>query len=493
MAFALSKATLLCPSRFLPRPCSLPRRPPVVKKIPPIMSNTKTALDRASFKEEWTLFALKVPSKLCQGTRKALNNHILSMPRLRSVLHAQEPDTPKKDAPPRMLLLLKYFAENVQSNHRHPPRGNAQENMIGCGTKEMAQLLRKVEMGCKVQEPVKRFVTEIQPNDVVRKKINVAYEHWSLDEVLRSVIPEGVTVPTSFETVGHLVHLNLRDEQAEWKNVIGQAFLDKLAPRIRTVVNKLASTGGPYRTFKMEVLAGEEQLVTKVKENGCVFELDFGRVYWNSRLEREHGRIVRSLKKGDVLADAFCGVGPFAIPAMKAGKCGKVYANDLNPASVEYLRRNAKLNRVEGENFVTSCGCARSFLKKVISEEGVAVTKVVMNFPSGAPEFLNAFRGLYVGRESLPMPTVHCYCFVKGIEEMGSARERIRNVLFGGNYTNMQMEDILPDVAIDVRDVRDVAPRKRQICVTFQLPADIAFHNREDSLLQPTKKQKMSC
>lgn len=365
--------------------------------------------------------------------------------------------------------------------------------MIACETGEVAQLLRSVEMGRKVDDAVKRFVTEIQPNDVVRKKVDVAYEQWSLDEVLRSVIPEGVTVPTSFETVGHVVHLNLRDEQAEWKKVIGEAFLDKLGPRIRTVVNKLASTGGPYRTFKMEVLAGEEQLVTKVKENGCVFELDFGRVYWNSRLEREHGRIVASLKKDDILADAFCGVGPFAIPAMKAGKCGKVYANDLNPASVEYLRRNAKLNRVEGENFVTSCGCAREFLRKVISEEGVAVTKVVMNFPSGAPEFLDAFRGLYVGRESLPMPTVHCYCFVKGVEEMACARGRVRTALFGEDFSNDQTVEALPDIAIDIRDIRDVAPRKRQLCVTFRIPKMVAYHQGEGSLIQPTKRQKVSC
>jgi len=40
----------------------------------------------------------------------------------------------------------------------------------------------------------------------------------------------------------------------------------------------------------------------------------------------------------------FAGIGPFAIPAAKKG-CF-VYANDLNPASFNYLIENAKSNKV---------------------------------------------------------------------------------------------------------------------------------------------------
>ena len=51
-----------------------------------------------------------------------------------------------------------------------------------------------------------------------------------------------------------------------------------------------------------------------------------------------------TLKPGETLCDMMCGIGPFAIPAAKRGVF--VYANDLNPDCVRYLRENATLNKV---------------------------------------------------------------------------------------------------------------------------------------------------
>jgi tRNA (guanine37-N1)-methyltransferase len=50
------------------------------------------------------------------------------------------------------------------------------------------------------------------------------------------------------------------------------------------------------------------------------------------------------MSQEDVVCDMFAGIGPFAIPAAKK-RC-TVLANDLNPASYEYLCRNARDNGV---------------------------------------------------------------------------------------------------------------------------------------------------
>lgn len=128
--------------------------------------------------------------------------------------------------------------------------------------------------------------------------------------------------------------------------IISNLCLQKNYPRIKTVVNKVGTITNEFRVPEFEILAGENNMVTEVKQYGSTFKLDYSLVYWNSRLEHEHLRLISHFQPGEIICDMFAGIGPFAIPAAQKGCI--VFANDLNPDSIRYLKINAKVNKVDG-------------------------------------------------------------------------------------------------------------------------------------------------
>jgi len=79
-----------------------------------------------------------------------------------------------------------------------------------------------------------------------------------------------------------------------------------------------------------------------------------------------------------------CGIGPFAIPLAMKG-C-TVFANDLNPESYRYLKKNIQLNKVSHKvNAYNMDG--RDFVR-MLTKEGQRFDHVLMNLPANALEFL---------------------------------------------------------------------------------------------------------
>lgn len=182
---------------------------------------------------------------------------------------------------------------------------------------------------------------------VVPYELRLDYDYWTYRDVLTSLLPPELhdDIPAGFNTAGHVAHLNLRDQHLPYKSLIGQVLVDK-NQHIRTVINKTDNVGteSQFRTFGYEVLAGPDDLNVEVSENGCVFKFDYSKVYWNSKLEKEHTRLVRMFKPGEVVCDVMGGIGPFAVPAGKRGVF--VWANDYNPESYKYLQDAITRNKV---------------------------------------------------------------------------------------------------------------------------------------------------
>jgi len=114
---------------------------------------------------------------------------------------------------------------------------------------------------------------------------------------------------------------------------------------IKVVIAPLSDVEGEFRTRRFRHVAGEARTVTTHKEHGLRYRVDLEGAYFTPRLGTERLRVAGLVRPGDVVLDMFAGVGPFALLMAKKG--ARVIAVDKNPVAVEYLRENARLNKVE--------------------------------------------------------------------------------------------------------------------------------------------------
>ncbi|EKX73220.1 conserved hypothetical protein [Theileria equi strain WA] len=313
----------------------------------------------------------------------------------------------------------------------------------------------------------------------------VRYSDLSVEEAFKLILNEENGIMVGFETIGHIAHLNIPDERRPVKKLIAKIIMDK-HKNITTVVNKRSELQNEFRTMDLELLAGEENYVASLVENGLKFEVDFANVYWNSRLVQERVRIRDLLKADDVVVDMFAGVGPFVIYAAKKG-CF-VLANDLNPVGAKYVKINSELNRVcrqkpETLQQVTNLvkiynQDARTFLdviksnhildKKTVEYDGVKISQnaqvhFLMNLPKLAIDFLDSFIGLAnnIEPESTRDCVVHCYCFCDQTDYENEVETRLQRVL------NRKLDEYT------VTRVRHVSPKKQMYCVEFKVPGSM--------------------
>lgn len=354
---------------------------------------------------------------------------------------------------------------------------------------------------------------------------------------MAAVLPsiDGEDIPSSFTQVGHVAHLNLRDEYLPYKYLIARVLRDK-ASSVTTVINKtvtIPDAANPFRTFPYEVLEGADDLDVIVREQHCAFAFNYGRVYWNPRLGTEHERLVGLFKPGEAVCDVMAGVGPFAVPAAKKG-CF-VAANDLNPESFAALVDARRRNKAEkflydasnddGAKYIRS---ATKFIhsspKLLLPDPNAPKPKIsrtqqrakaatgrkspsptrpmlsrprifshyVMNLPASSLTFLPSFIGLYTSlkgpmeadRVKIPLPLIHAYTFAKHTTPSTAVppgppvplpEETIRESICVEVSRHLQTEIRKGDKEMSIHEVRQVAPGKKMYCVSFRLPEEVAW------------------
>ncbi|KAJ3182027.1 tRNA(m(1)G37)methyltransferase [Geranomyces variabilis] len=482
----------------------------MASSISPPANKGLASLNRALFSRKLLLVALRVPPAACARAMKELpRGTILDFPRIRGIVDDPRSATAQSTAsavttakPPiasKLVLLSPAIAAAGGGSDGADHHGHSEE----------------------LPANVAKFARDVGA-EVTEYELTLDYEYWTAEQVLRSILPDDIEIPASFETVGHIAHLNLRDAFLPYKHIIGQVLLDKNT-NLKTIVNKTGNIDNTFRFFQMEVLAGKRDLMAQVNESGCKFKFDFSRVYWNSRLQTEHSRVVSLFEPDSLVCDVMAGVGPYAIPAAKNKNC-LVFANDLNPASFEYLCENIRANKVEhlikpynidgrelirnsikelnaeaalvslrakaplarkprvtspttGEETTTAPVTATPSLPPVLLPTHPKprwFNHYVMNLPATAIQFLDAFWGLLANHpsvdETTPLPIIHCHCFSRDLDPKTDIVRRVEAALGA---------PLGPDDLIALHNVRNVAPNKDMLCVSFRLPRAVAFATGE--------------
>ena len=339
------------------------------------------------------------------------------------------------------------------------------------------------------KQTLQQLVTDYDIKPDKSESIHIPYKNQPISRILTKILPpdpNGLPPPSSYEQIGHVAHFNLRQVHLPYGKLIGQIMLDRLQPSIRTVVNKLGEVGGPYRTYNIDLLAGEDDYNVHVVEHGISLYFDLRNVYWCTRLEGERTYMIQhEFKPNQVIADAFCGVGALCIRAAINKGC-RIIANDLNPDAVEHCKDSARRNGIgineddSSGKFQVQCGDASQFIMNLGVDDGHSLPDhLLLNFPLDSSSFLNALRWWPSSSSSAEQITTrtHVYTFARADTERTASEVAIDMVADGllpeGGYVEPSKfrGGYLNELGCDVqaREIRDAAPGKLVIYVSFSV------------------------
>ena len=260
------------------------------------------------------------------------------------------------------------------------------------------------------------------------------------------------SAPHAIDFVGDIAVVEIPTELKDYKKAIGEAML-KTHKRINTVLAKSGAVEGVYRLRDFEFIAGVEKTATTHREYGCVYHVDLAKTYFSPRLSHERDRVASQVKEGEMVVDMFAGVGPFSILIAKKHENVKVYAIDVNPDAVEFLKRNVAVNRVENK-VMPVLGDVR----QVVREQLIGVAdRVIMNLPEKAIEYVDVACKAIKSKGGI----MHYYEFTDTPDPLETARVRLSEAL---SQTNRNVKKILL-----ARVVRATAPFTWQVVVDAEI------------------------
>jgi tRNA wybutosine-synthesizing protein 2 len=223
---------------------------------------------------------------------------------------------------------------------------------------------------------------------------------------------ESNALPRGYQIIGKILLIKLKPALLKHKKVIGETILD-LFPYIHTVC-LIKEIKNVERKPKVEIIAGCKITQTLHKEHGCQFLIDVSKLMWSQGNKEERVRLIKLVKHNETIVDMFAGIGYFSIFIAKYSNPKKIYAIDINPEAIEYLRKNTWLNDVENKIEILQGDC-----RKFANLLGNTANRIIMGYLFKTEKFLPY--ALKIAKNNC---VIHFHRTVK-IEEIEKVKQKI--------------------------------------------------------------------
>lgn len=202
--------------------------------------------------------------------------------------------------------------------------------------------------------------------------------------LLRVLSPEDLAnVYNSYDIVGNIVIFRLPCASRKNAQNIAKAIMSA-HKNVKTVLAQVSPVAGDFRLRRLMHVTGENRTSTIHRESGCLFSVDVEKCYFSPRLYHERSRIAKLVKPNETVVNMFAGVGCFSITIVKHVNTAKVFSIDVNPAAIQFMRENIRLNRVYGK-VIPLLGDSKAIIDRRLQH---AADRVLMPLPEIAFEYL---------------------------------------------------------------------------------------------------------
>ena len=159
-------------------------------------------------------------------------------------------------------------------------------------------------------------------------------------------------IPRKWKKIGEVLIVDFDLVPDKDKKIIAETYASEL--KVKTVIQKNKVNGELRKPKHTELLFGTDT-VTKISEYGLTYNIDLSEIMWSSGNTGWRSALAGPDKVSDfysfenpkIIIDYFAGIGYFALQMAKGYPESKIIAIDKNPKSVEYLKINAKENKIE--------------------------------------------------------------------------------------------------------------------------------------------------